>query len=154
MTSAADAIAALTASGRTVGTAESLTGGLVAAALTSVPGSSAVVRGGVVSYATEVKATVLGVDAGLLADGGPVQADVAEQMARGARRVLGADLGVATTGVAGPEPQGGAPVGRVFVAVAWSDGSEVRELTLDGDRAAIRAATVHAALELLITHAG
>ena len=99
-------------------TAESLTGGLVCAALTDVPGASAVVRGAVVAYATELKAQVLGVDPDLLATGGAVQAEVARQMATGVCRVLGADVGVATTGVAGPDPQDGHPVGTVFVAVA------------------------------------
>ena len=83
-----------------------------------MPGASAVVRGSVVAYATELKAQVLGVDADLLAAGGAVQAEVARQMATGVCRVLGADVGVATTGVAGPDPQDGQPVGTVFVAVA------------------------------------
>lgn len=146
--SAAEVVGALVAAGRTVATAESLTGGLVCAALTSVPGSSAVVRGSVVAYATELKDAVLGVDADLLATGGAVQAEVARQMAVGVCRVLGADLGIATTGVAGPDPQDGRPVGTVFVAVAARDHVVVRELALTGDRAAIRAATVAEALAL------
>lgn len=149
----APVVGALLARQVTVATAESLTGGLVSGALTSVPGASAVVRGGVVSYATDVKQSVLGVDARLLAAGGPVQAEVARQMAGGVRRLLGADVGVATTGVAGPDPQDGAPVGRVFLAVAWSDDAgehdEVRLLDLEGDRAAIRDETVRRALDLL-----
>ncbi|GAB3079199.1 CinA family protein [Pedococcus soli] len=151
--SAADVVAALRAAGTTVATAESLTGGLVAAALTDVPGASAVVRGGVVSYATDVKASVLGVDPAVLAEGGAVQDRVAREMALGVARVCGADLGVATTGVAGPDPQDGRPVGTVFVAVARAgqelDRVEVRELALTGDRAGIRAATVAAALALV-----
>src|SRR6476646_10184208 len=111
-------IAVLGRRGLTVASAESLTGGLVCAALTDVPGASAVVRGSVVAYATELKAQVLGVDPELLASGGAVQAEVARQMATGVCRVLGADIGVATTGVAGPDPQDGHPVGTVFVAVA------------------------------------
>jgi nicotinamide-nucleotide amidase len=131
-----------------VATAESLTGGLVCGALTDVPGASAVVRGAVVAYATDVKAAVLGVDAALLASGGAVQAEVARQMAEGACRVLGADVGIATTGVAGPDPQDGQPVGTAFVAVAWRGRVEVRKLGLSGERARIRQSCVEAALEL------
>ena len=152
MTTASRVVATLVAAGRTVATAESLTGGLVCAALTDVPGASAVVRGAVVAYATELKAQVLGVDADLLATGGAVQAEVARQMATGVCRALGADVGVATTGVAGPEPQDGRPVGSVFVAVAVDGRVAVRELALAGDRAAIRARTVEAALALLLDH--
>ena len=109
--------------GVSVGTAESLTGGLVAAALTSVPGSSACVRGGVVSYACDVKRDALGVDAGLLESRGAVDADVACQMAQGARERLGADVAVAVTGIAGPggaEP--GKPVGTVWLGLAGAHG--------------------------------
>lgn len=145
---ARDVVHVLTERGRTVATAESLTGGMVCAALTEVPGSSAVVRGGVVAYATEVKAAVLGVDGELLARGGAVQGEVAAQLAEGVRRVLGADVGLATTGVAGPAEQDGQPVGRVFVAVARPEGTTVRQLDLSGDRAAIREQTVSAVLAL------
>ena len=146
---ATQVVAALRAAGLTVGTAESLTGGLVCGALTDVPGASATVRGAVVAYATELKAAVLGVDAGLLARGGAVQPEVAEQMARGVRGVLGVDVGVATTGVAGPDPQDGQPVGTVFVAVADGDRVLVRRLALAGDRAAVRAGSVTGALGLV-----
>ncbi|MDR6861780.1 nicotinamide-nucleotide amidohydrolase family protein [Phycicoccus sp. 3266] len=146
---ATQVVAALRAAGVTVGTAESLTGGLVCGALTDVPGASATVRGAVVAYATELKAAVLGVDAGLLARGGAVQPEVAEQMARGVRTVLGVDVGVATTGVAGPDPQDGQPVGTVFVAVADADRVLVRRLALSGDRAAVRAGSVAGALGLV-----
>lgn len=149
MTTPAQVVAALVGAGRTVATAESLTGGLVCAALTDVPGASAVVRGAVVAYATELKAHVLGVDPGLLASGGAVQAEVARQMASGVCRVLGSEVGVATTGVAGPEPQDGHAVGTVFVAVAADGQVQVRELALTGDRGTIRAVTVDAALDLL-----
>ncbi|MFD9904940.1 CinA family protein [Streptomyces sp. NPDC059063] len=104
--------------GETLAVAESLTGGLVAAEVTAVPGASRAFRGAVTAYATELKRDVLGVDGALLAARGAVDAEVALQMAAGARRLLGADWGVATTGVAGPEPQDGQPVGTVFVAVA------------------------------------
>lgn len=155
MTAAAEVVATLTASGLTIGTAESLTGGLVCAALTDVPGASAVVRGAVVAYATDLKAAVLGVDPELLATGGAVQAEVAVQMAHGVCRVLGCEVGVATTGVAGPDPQDGQPVGTVFVAVATSAraGSPARArveaLLLDGTRETIRHETVDAALALV-----
>ncbi|MGH6654195.1 MAG: CinA family protein [Actinocrinis sp.] len=102
----------------TVAVAESLTGGQLAAAITAVPGASAVFRGSVTAYATDLKASVLGVDAALLGAHGAVHHEVARQMAEGVRRVCRADLGIATTGVAGPEPQDGHPVGTVFVAVA------------------------------------
>ncbi|TWP37614.1 CinA family protein [Leekyejoonella antrihumi] len=153
---ASELIARLADRGLTVGCAESLTGGLVSAALTAVPGASAVVRGGVVSYATQVKADVLGVDDFLLRNGGAVQAQVAREMAHGARSVLGAALGLATTGVAGPQPQDGQPVGRVFIAAGWVDRAgapqdEVRRLDLAGDRAAIRAATVARIIELALS---
>ncbi len=132
MTIAAGLVAALTARSLTIATAESLTGGLVCAALTEVPGASAVVRGGVVAYATDLKAVVLGVDPDLLAAGGAVQEEVARQMALGVCRLLGAAVGVATTGVAGPDPQDGRPVGTVFVAVAR--GGEARVVSRCGCR--------------------
>jgi nicotinamide-nucleotide amidase len=149
-----DLVARLSALGQTVGCAESLTGGLVVARLVDTPGASAVVRGAVVAYATDLKAAVLGVDAALLAARGAVDAQVAEQMARGARRILGADWGVATTGVAGPEPQDGMPVGCVFVAVAGPGDGAVDVVTverhdLQGDRSQVRAGAVDAVLDLL-----
>lgn len=150
---AATVVALLREAGLTVATAESLTGGLVCAALTDVPGASAVVRGGVVSYATDLKASLLGVDQQVLATGGAVQDQVARELALGAARVCGADLGIGTTGVAGPEPQDGRPVGTVFVAVARAgqavDEVEVRDLHLHGDRVEIRAETVAMVLRLL-----
>ncbi|KGN29076.1 competence protein [Knoellia flava TL1] len=144
-------VAGLVGRGLTVACAESLTGGLVCAALTSVAGSSRTVRGGVVSYATDVKAAVLGVDAERLRETGPVDALVAEQMALGVARVLGADVGLATTGVAGPGPADGMPAGTVFVAACgpWPGGVTSRRLALPGDRAQVRAATVDAVIDLL-----
>jgi nicotinamide-nucleotide amidase len=150
VTSAPAVVALLRALGLTVGTAESLTGGLVCAALTDVPGSSAVVRGGVVAYATAVKASVLGVDPGLLAERGAVDRDVALAMAAGVRRVLGTDVGVSTTGVAGPEPSDGQPVGTVHVAVDTGDRTAHRRLALSGGRTAVRRASVDAALALVL----
>jgi nicotinamide-nucleotide amidase len=148
MTIAAGLISALTARSLTIATAESLTGGLVCAALTEVPGASAVVRGGVVAYATDLKGGLLGVDPALLAAGGAVQEEVARQMALGVCRLLGATVGVATTGVAGPDPQDGRPVGTVFVAVACGGEARVVELRLQGSRDAIRRETVSAAVRL------
>jgi nicotinamide-nucleotide amidase len=151
----ADALlGALRRRGWTLAVAESLTGGALADAFVRVPGASAVLVGAVVAYATPLKASVLGVDAELLRREGPVHPDVATQMADGVRRALAvdgrpADVGVATTGVAGPEPQGGQPPGTVYVAVATPAGAVVRRVALDGDRAAVRAGAVLAALGLL-----
>lgn len=136
--------------GLTIATAESLTAGAVAATLADVPGASAVLRGGVVSYAVDVKASVLGVDAERLAEYGPVDAQVAEQMAAGARAVCGADLAVSTTGVAGPDAHGGAEVGTVYIGWASAAGTGHELLHLDGDRAAIRSASVRAAVVALL----
>lgn len=148
-TEAADLVARLTAAGQTVAVAESLTGGLVAGALTEVVGASVVVRGGVLAYATDLKARVLGVDEVLLAQVGAVDADVAEQMAAGVRSLMGATFGLATTGVAGPDQADGKPVGTVYVAVAGPDSSRVKALCLSGDRGQVRARSVLAVLELL-----
>jgi nicotinamide-nucleotide amidase len=140
----------LQARGETVVTAESLTAGLVGAALTEVAGSSASYRGGVVVYATDLKQQLLGVPAALLAERGAVDLDVAGAMAVGVRRELGADWGLALTGVAGPEPQDGRPVGVVFVAVAGPDDRvTASELFLTGDRPAIRAAARDAGIRVL-----
>lgn len=141
-------LASLEARGWTLATAESLTGGLLCATIVDVPGASRVLRGAVVAYATDVKESVLGVDGELLAAHGAVHPEVARQMAQRVRGVLGADVGLATTGVAGPDPQDGHDPGTVFVAVAGPDGSEVQALRLDGDRSAVRAAAVAAALGL------
>jgi nicotinamide-nucleotide amidase len=149
-------IATLVERRATVATAESLTGGLVCAALTSVPGSSAVVRGGVVAYALSVKAEVLGVDPELLDRQGAVDPAVAVQMALGVRRLLGSDYGVATTGAAGPDPDPGGPAtgpvvpGRGFVAVAGPGAEVVVGFACEGeDRAGVRRHAVEAALDLL-----
>ena len=148
-TLAADLVARLTVLGQTVAVAESLTGGLVCAALTDVPGASAVVRGGVLAYASDLKTSVLGVDGVLLANVGAVDGVVAEQMAAGVRELMGATYGLATTGVAGPDPADGKPVGTVFVAVCGPGPARVKELACSGDRAHIRAQSVTAVLMLL-----
>ena len=134
-----------------VGVAESLTGGLVLAELVSVPGASRSVRGGVVAYATDLKHSLLGVDADLLAAHGPVHAEVAAQMARGVRAATGAAVGIATTGVAGPDAQDGQPVGTVYIAVVTPESTQVRGLVLDGLRDEIRVASVRAAIELALS---
>ena len=149
---AARLIAELTERGLRVGVAESLTGGLVVAELTSVPGASVVVSGGVVAYDTSVKQSVLGVDAELLEAEGAVHPEVARQMADRVRTVLAVDgrpaeLGIATTGVAGPTDQDGKPPGTVFVGIAFDGAVEAIELSVTGSRAEIRAATVQAAIE-------
>jgi len=144
-------VALLIERGLTVAVAESLTGGLLVAELIRTQGASATVRGGIVAYDTALKHTLLGVDAGLLAVHGPVHPDVARQMAAGVRAALAvdelpADIGIATTGVAGPDPQGGVEVGTVFVAIALGIEIHVMELALDGDREAIRSAVVYESL--------
>jgi nicotinamide-nucleotide amidase len=151
---ASSVVAELARRGHTVAVAESLTGGLVVAELVSVPGASAVVHGGVVAYATELKHSLLGVSAEQLAATGPVDPDVAAAMAAGVRERLvvagaPATVGLSTTGVAGPGPQDGLPAGTVYVALATADGSRVRRLDLVGDRGAIRSGTVSELLSLL-----
>lgn len=148
-TLAAELVARLTAAGQTVAVAESLTGGLVSAALTEIAGASVVVRGGVLAYASDLKAHLLGVDEVLLARVGTVDAGVAEQMASGVRSLMGATYGLATTGVAGPDPVDGRQVGTVYVAVVGPGLPRVKALTLSGDRAGIRAQSVLAVLMLL-----
>ncbi|MBE7325642.1 CinA family protein [Nocardioides sp. Y6] len=135
--------------GLTLATAESLTGGALAATITGVAGASSVYRGGVVAYATEVKADVLGVPVAVVEQHGVVSQECAAAMAQGARRLVSADVAVATTGVAGPSTQEGHPPGTVFVAVASGQGVTARRLALRGDRAAVQAATVAEALALL-----
>lgn len=166
---AAELIFALSERGQTVAVAESLTGGMVCAALVEVPGASVVVRGAVVAYATELKHRLLDVDGDLLARNGPVDPDVAAQMALGVRERLGADWGLATTGVAGPDPQGGVAPGRVYLAVAGplvhvstdfvadlAPGSlppistRVLELDMPGDRSQVRAASTEQAIGALL----
>ena len=140
----------LTANGQTVATAESLTGGLVAAALTDVAGASQAFRGGVIAYATELKAQVLGVDGRMLEKHGPVYAPVAAAMAEGVRTMLNATVGVATTGVAGPEPADGFPPGTVHIAVSLADDTVVRTMALNGNRDEVRRLTVERLLGLLL----
>ena len=152
--SAADVLALLRERGRTLAVAESLTGGLLTDAFVQVPGASAVLLGGIVSYATELKHEVLGVDRALLEAEGPVHPEVARQMADGVRRALAirgriADVGLSTTGVAGPDPQGGRAPGTVYVGVAIGSRLLAVPGGFAGDRASIRAAAVRLALDTL-----
>jgi competence/damage-inducible protein CinA-like protein len=139
----------LTDSNRTLSSAESVTAGMVGARVTTLPGSSEFYLGGVISYATEAKAAVLGVDSATLADFGPVSEAVAGAMAEGVRRVFGASVGLATSGVAGPAGQGGQPVGTVCLGVADANGTVTRKIRAPGDRGQIRAWATTSALDLL-----
>ncbi|WP_305782790.1 CinA family protein [Symbioplanes lichenis] len=145
---AAAAVHLLVERRETVATAESLTGGLLATTFVEIPGVSAVFRGGLVVYATDLKHTLAGVPEELLDERGPVDRDVARALAQGVRERCDADWGLATTGVAGPEPQDGKPVGMVFVAVAGATSTTVKELSLSGSRAEIRHATMLEVLDL------
>ncbi|MCV7218947.1 CinA family protein [Mycobacterium crocinum] len=142
-------VALLTARGDTVATAESLTAGLLAATLAGVPGASAVLSGGLVTYTVDTKIALAGVSRELLDDVGPVAAPTAAALAEGARERCAATWGVGLTGVAGPEPHGGHPVGTVFLGLAGPGTTEVVELLLDGSRWDIRLAAVHEAIERL-----
>jgi nicotinamide-nucleotide amidase len=143
-------VARLAAAGETLAVAESLTGGLLTSRIVDVPGASAVLRGGVIAYATDLKRTLLDVDGDLLAREGPVHPQVAAQMAGGVRERLGATWGVATTGVAGPDAQDGHPPGTVYVGLAGPLGVRSVGLRLTGDRSQVRSATVDVALDLLL----
>jgi nicotinamide-nucleotide amidase len=155
MSAAEEVLERLRDRGWTLGVAESLTGGLLADAFVRVPGASSVLLGGVVAYATPLKHALLGVDAELLATRGPVDPDVAEQMADGVRRAVAvdgrpADVGLSTTGVAGPEGQGGKPPGTVWVGVALGERVRAHGATLAGDRASVRQQTVALALDVVL----
>ncbi len=137
--------------GKTVATAESCTGGMLGELITSIPGSSAVYPGGVITYCNEIKQQVLGVDAELLKQSGPVCAQVAAQMAEGVRKLLGADYGISTTGVAGPgADELGNPEGQVYIAVAGDRNTAVQELHLSGSREMIRKQASQFAFIMLI----
>lgn len=124
----------------TLAAAESLTAGQVSAAIADVPGASAVLRGGAVTYATDTKRSLLGVDGELLALRGPVDEQVAHQMAAGVARLFDADIGLATTGVAGPGPADGQAAGTVWIAASGFGETRSRKLVLSGTRPAVRAA--------------
>jgi len=147
---AAEMLRRLGERGETLAVAESLTGGLLAATVVDVPGASRSFRGGLVVYATDLKARLAGVPEALLAAHGPVHADVAAALAAGARERCLADWGLATTGVAGPDSQGGVPPGTVYLGLAGPYGTAgVRRLELTGDRPAIRRAAVTSAIDML-----
>jgi len=147
---ASSIVAALVERGETLATAESLTGGLIGAALTTVPGSSAAYRGGLITYATDLKHTLARVPDPVLAEAGVISPRTAAAMAAGVRDATGSDWGLAVTGVAGPDPQDGHPAGEVWVGLAGPGvAASARRLDLAGDRDAIRAATVAGALDWL-----
>jgi nicotinamide-nucleotide amidase len=148
---AAEVIGLLVMRGETVAVAESLTGGTLAGALTAIPGASAAFRGGVVAYATDLKSTLLDVSPDLLERHGAVHPAVAAAMAEGARYRMAASVGAATTGVAGPDPADGQPVGTVHIAVCTAGTAQRRALALAGDRNQIRSATVEQVLGLLVS---
>ena len=137
--------------GLKIGFAESLTGGLISAEIVSVPGASACLEGSVVSYSNEVKMNVLGVEESVIRDHGAVSEQCAMQMAEGARRVLGTDIAVSVTGVAGPA--GGSkekPVGTVYIGFAGFDKNYARHFIFDGDRDSIRLQTVEEAFNIAL----
>lgn len=140
--------------GETLATAESLTGGQLAALLTSVPGSSAWFVGGVVSYATDLKLRLLEVPPDVVDGVGVVSAECAAAMAVGVRRLCRSTYGVATTGVAGPAEQEGKPVGTVYIGVAGPDGAQAHRLSLDGSRGEIQDATCRRAVDFLTGFVG
>lgn len=140
--------------GETVATAESLTGGGLCATLTSVPGASDVVRGGLIVYTDDLKVALAGVPEDLLHERGPVDPDVAMLLADGGRERCGADWGIGLTGVAGPGPSQGIPAGTVYVALVGPSAGVCRLLRADGDRDQVRAASVELALRLLREHLG
>ncbi|WP_228278405.1 CinA family protein [Brevibacterium limosum] len=137
-------ISTCTRLGISLASAESLTGGRFVASLVDVPGASAVVRGGLVTYATDLKASLAGVDADHLEETGPIDPVVAAQMAVGTAVQCVADIGISCTGVAGPDPQDGKPVGLVYTAIAFGGKAKVFEHEFTGDRDAIRKQTVQA----------
>lgn len=139
----------LRAGGQTVATAESLTGGKLAVAFTETPGASETYLGGVVTYATELKKTILEVDQAIIDEHGVVSAECARAMASGIKAFTGASYGVSTTGVAGPSEQEGKPVGTVFVGIAGPGLLETVALELSGDRGTITARTCEEALSAL-----
>ncbi|NBE92044.1 CinA family protein [Nonomuraea sp. KC401] len=150
MADVAGVLRLLVAQDATVAVAESLTGGLIGASITSVSGASQAFVGGVISYATDLKRDLLGVPGELLRREGAVHPDVAAAMAAGVARVCGATYGLAVTGVAGPEPQDGRPVGTVHAAVCGPSGQiSARTLSLRGSRERIRVETVDEAVDLL-----
>ena len=145
----AEVVGLLAARGETVAAAESLTAGLLTAALTTVPGASAAVRGGLVVYATDLKHRLARVPADLLAAHGAVHPEVASALASGVRDVCGADWGLGLTGVAGPDPQDGVAPGTVYFGIARSGAATSHRFDIDGDRHAVRSGAVRLAIDHL-----
>ena len=144
-----DVLAAL--KGKTLATAESCTGGMIGAALTAVPGASKVYKGGIISYWSEVKQELLGVDPEDLKNLGPVSAQVAGSMADGARKALHTDYGISVTGLAGPDgDEFGKPVGTVFVGLSTRSKTVARQFRFYGDREDVRNQAARAALEFIL----
>ncbi|GAB2672139.1 CinA family protein [Gordonia jinhuaensis] len=152
---ARELVAALTGRGETVATAESLTAGLLAASIAGVPGSSAVLRGGLIVYATDLKHSLADVDERTLAEHGPVSVATARALARGAMRRCGADWGVSLTGVAGPDAQDGHLPGEVYCGLAYRhagvDDTRVSRLAIEGDRWDVRSQSAAHATDLLLS---
>ena len=144
----------LRARGQTLATSESLTGGLVGAAITSVPGASNVYLGGAIVYATRLKAELSGASPATLAGGGVISHDTACELAVGIRERTGANWGLATTGAAGPDPQEGHAPGEVWIGVSGGGRTSAERYQFVGDRAAVREQSVRAALALLIRTIG
>ncbi|MBD8505424.1 CinA family protein [Hoyosella sp. G463] len=149
-TNAEAVVTALTRRGQTIALAESLTAGMACAAIAGVPGASAVLRGGLVVYATDSKASLAGVAEATLDRHGAVSAQTATELARGARRQLGADWGIGLTGVAGPDEQEGKPVGTAYVGIAGPGGEAVLELSVPGPRWDIRVEVTRQAFAALV----
>ena len=144
------AVAALTERGMTIATCESLTGGLICAALVDVPGASKVVRGGLITYQTDTKTLLAGVDAGLIAERGVVSGEVAQAMAEGTRARLGVDVAVSATGMASPGGADEPPAGTVYVGISSAKGVRDLRLALTGSRQEIRRQTVEAAIRAIM----
>ncbi len=150
---AQEAVALLQARGLTVGTCESLTGGMICSTLVDVPGASKVVRGGLITYQTDMKTLLADVDAALIADKGVVSGEVARAMAAGARARLGVDVAVSATGMASPGDENDPPAGTVYVGLASEKGVRAIALHLTGSRQEIRHQTVEQAIQAIITEA-
>lgn len=148
---AQEAVAALKARGLTVAACESLTGGMICSTLVDVPGASSVVRGGLVTYQTDTKTLLAGVDAALIADKGVVSAEVARAMAEGVRLRLGADIAVSATGMASPGAPDEPPAGTVYIGLSTMNGAEALPLHLTGSRQEIRRQSVEAALQAILS---
>jgi nicotinamide-nucleotide amidase len=137
--------------GKTLVTAESLTGGGIGAAITAVPGSSAIYKGGIISYTNEVKHNILGVKSETLSEFGAVSAQTAAEMAAGARKCLNADAAVSVTGLAGPgADEFGNPVGTVFIGYCDKSKTVTKAFHFAGDRDAVRTQTIQAALNMIL----